>query len=460
MPIIQNRAPLNRNGPSIANTTPLISILYGVSIWSIALYVILGGPVLPRIGWLYAGGGSELEKIHPATYLLIAVFPLLFFFDRRFRSSAIRLVLAPSFSTFIVSCACTAAYAILAKRVSAAPFVDTFLSAVLVATLTLSMPRAILLRLRALLDIAVLASIALIFFEFATQQSVLSINPDSDRFGPMRWSGLWGLPLSAAQILAAYSLTTFVTSSIRPAWGDARRLLYSILALAACLLTGGRTAVALLIIFLALYVSYSAARQIALGAVNRQGIIYFIAGGIVATLGLPILINIGIFDVLTARVQFDYGSGLARDAVVEILGNLPMQDLWLGINADDMMAIQTTYGLIAFEIAWANFILICGLIFTIPLFVGFCLFFFRFLPKYCAPTVIIIGVFTLVLTFSYNSIWSKTTVLAITVAIAVSNMRRDVLDAQSSRDPSAPRRRSHRRPLNTHAQNPPQVGST
>jgi hypothetical protein len=178
----------------------------------------------------------------------------------------------------------------------------------------------------------------------------------------------------------------------------------------------------------------------AMGAVNKLGVIYFIAGGLAAILCVPILANIGIFDVLTARVQFDYGSSLARDAVIEIIENLPMQDLWFGIDAGDMMALQTTYGLIAIEIAWANFILICGLIFTIPLFAGFCLFFFRFLPRYCATTVMIISGFTLVLTFSYNSIWSKTTVLAITVAIVVSNMRRDVTQPQPSG--GQPRRRN------------------
>jgi hypothetical protein len=417
--------------------------LYGASIWPIALYVVLSGLTLPSIGWFYGGGGSELEKIHPATYLLIAVLPLVVIFDRRFRSKAIHLVFDPSFLFFIVISISTAAYAILMKQVSAAPFVDTFLSTILVATLVLAMPKPALLRLRSLLDIVILINVLLIFIEFATQQTIYSrfytgpISVYETVSGPTRWPGLLGLPLSAAQILAAYSLTTFISSPIKLSWADGPRMLFSVLALLACLLTGGRTSVAVLIGLLLLYALLSASRQLMSGAVSRVGVTYFFGGILIVALSFPLLAQIGLFDILTARLEFDNGSGLARDAVVQILDNLPIDDLWLGINASDALALQQTYGLIAIEMAWANFILVCGLIFTIPLFVGFCLFLFLFLPKYCAPSVIMVGVFTLILTFAYNSIWSKSTVVAITVAIAVSNLRRDVPNTEPVRRPLA-----------------------
>jgi hypothetical protein len=194
----------------------------------------------------------------------------------------------------------------------------------------------------------------------------------------------------------------------------------------ACLLTGGRTSTAFLFGLLLLYILFSAIRQLTSGVVNQLGLAYFLIGLVLVVLSVPLLNAIGLFDILTSRLEYDYGSGLAREAVFEILDNLPVDDLWLGIDAGDATALQQSYGLIAIEIAWANFILICGLIFTIPLFVSFCLFQFRFLPKYCAPSIVLIGAFTLALTFAYNSIWSKTTVLAITVAVAISNLRRDV----------------------------------
>ena len=36
------------------------------------LYFVLSTPALLLLGWNYIGGGSEIEKIHPATYLLFA----------------------------------------------------------------------------------------------------------------------------------------------------------------------------------------------------------------------------------------------------------------------------------------------------------------------------------------------------------------------------------------------------
>jgi hypothetical protein len=406
------------------NLSAGLFLLHIASVCSIVLYVILSGPVLPIIGWSYGGGGSELEKIHPATYLLVVMLPLTMIFDGRFRLDAKRLILDPSFLLFIIACVTTAAYAILVKQVSAAPFVDTFLSTILVTILTLALPRRALLQLRTLLDLSILTNVLLIFLEFATHRSfILGAN---EGFGPARWTGLLGLPLTAAQIFAVYSLTTFVSSPVRLSGPGLSRMLFSMLALVSCLLTGGRTSIAFLIGMLTLYVLFSAIRQLLAGMVNWLGLVYALGGLVIMAFGLPLLDRIGVFDILTARLEYDYGSGLARDAVVQILGNLSISQLWFGIDAGDAFALQQSYGLIAIEIAWANFILICGLIFTIPLFIAFLLFWFRLLPKHCAYSVLLVSAFTLALTFAYNSIWSKTTVLAITVAIAVSNLRRDV----------------------------------
>lgn len=423
-------SPIHHSLSHVAKSTLGSYLLYGASVWSIAFYVILSGIILPIIGWYYGGGGSELEKIHPATYLLIVVLPLIAIFDQRFRHTAISLWLDQPFLLFIVSCGSTAAYGILVKQVSAAPFVDTFFSTVLVATLALAMPLRALLQLRTVLDIVIMINVLLIFIEFTTQQSIVLrfyADPLLENLGGAgRWSGMLGLPLAAAQILAVYSLTTFISSPIQLSWTGVTRVLFSVLALLACLLTGGRTAVASLIGLMVLYVLFAAARQLMSGAVSRLGVTYLFVGIVMVALCVPLLDRIGLFDVLSSRLEFDNGSGAAREAVLQILDNLSLDDLWLGIDASDAMAIQQSYGLIAIEIAWANFIIICGLIFTIPLFVSFCLFLFLFLPKHCKPSVLLVSAFTLSLTFSYNSIWAKTTTLAITVAIAISNLRRDV----------------------------------
>jgi hypothetical protein len=405
-------------------------LLHRISVWAVVLYVVLSPPVLPMIGWSYGGGGSELEKIHPATYLLIVLLPLTMTYDWRFRLEAMRLMLEPAFLLFIMASIATAAYAILVKQVSAAPFVDTFISTILVAAFTLALPRRAIQELRTLIDVTILINVVLIFIEFTTQRGfILGAN---EGFGPMRWTGLLGLPLTAAQVFAVYSLTTFVSSPVRVSGPGPFRMAFSMLALVSCLLTGGRTSIALLVGLLALYVLFSAMRQLLVGLVNWLGLIYALVGLIILAFSIPLLVRIGALDILSARVEFDNGSSLARDAVIVILNNLSMDKLWFGIEAIDAYALQQSYGLIAIEIAWANFVLICGLIFTIPLFIAFCFFWFWLLPKHCGFLVVLVSAFTLAHTFAYNSIWSKTTVLAITVAIAVSNLRRDISDPQAA----------------------------
>ena len=274
MSLYQRLNPANDAFPRSDDLSAAFSLVYLAAICSIAIYLILSPLTLMGMGWLYLGGGSELQKIDPATYLLVVILPLAMMFSERFRSRALRALLEPSFLIFVVACFSTAAYAIAVKQVSAAPFVDTFLSTILVTIIAVAMPRRSLLQLRAVLDITILVNVLLIFVEFATNQSFsrsFYTGPIYEAFGPTRWTGMLGLPLSAAQILAAYSLTTFVSAPITLSWSNASRMIFSVLALLACLLTGGRTSVALLVGLMLVYILFSATRQLLSGRVKSAG---------------------------------------------------------------------------------------------------------------------------------------------------------------------------------------------
>ena len=53
------------------SSAALASLLpYGV-VLIIALYLLVSGHTLLILRWHYVGGGSSIEKLHPATYLLI-----------------------------------------------------------------------------------------------------------------------------------------------------------------------------------------------------------------------------------------------------------------------------------------------------------------------------------------------------------------------------------------------------
>ena len=77
----------------------------------------------------------------------------------------------------------------------------------------------------------------------------------------------------------------------------------------------------------------------------------------------------------------------------------------------------------AIEISWANFVLACGLVFTVPLFATYLLFLVRFLPRYCAAPAILPSVLLLIVTAANNGIWAKTTVLTTSFAIILAFFR-------------------------------------
>ena len=87
--------------------------------------------------------------------------------------------------------------------------------------------------------------------------------------------------------------------------------------------------------------------------------------------------------------------------------NMPSNDVWLGLPASDIGALvrrQSQMHLVAIEISWINFLLTCGWILTVPLFVSFALFLFRFIPRYCGAAALLPSIFLLIVTAASNGI--------------------------------------------------------
>ena len=96
-------------------------------------------------------------------------------------------------------------------------------------------------------------------------------------------------------------------------------------------------------------------------------------------------------------------------------------------DLDLLLQVQAELKLVAIEISWVNFILTCGLVFTLPLFVSYSLFLLRFLPRYCAAPAILPCGFLLVVTAASNSIFAKTTVLTTSFVIILAFFRKSSL---------------------------------
>ena len=110
-----------------------------------------------------------------------------------------------------------------------------------------------------------------------------------------------------------------------------------------------------------------------------------------------------------------------RIVALDLVWNLPAGAFWVGLPPIDLGAIVQRQ--VAIEISWANFIMACGLVFTVPLFATYLLFLVRFLPRYCGARAILASVLLLVVTAASNGVWAKTTVLTTSFAVILAFFR-------------------------------------
>ena len=179
------------------------------------------------------------------------------------------------------------------------------------------------------------------------------------------------------------------------------RLTLGFASLLAIFTTGGRTAIAVTILILFAFLAISAVRQIASGRINRAAVVYGFFGFPVVAICVMVLLQFGFFDTMLSRFEYDAGSASTRQVALDLVSNLPAGDFWFGLPPSDLGALvqrQVELNLAAIEISWANFILACGLVFTVPLFATYLLFLVRFLPRYCAAPAILPSVFLLIVT--------------------------------------------------------------
>jgi hypothetical protein len=395
------------------------------------LFLWMPPSVFELVGWGYLGGGPEYEKIHLATYLLVAATLALFALDPHFRRNALYLCLTDwRLIFFALAIAATAAYAILFKQLSIAPFVDTFLAALVIVVVWICLPYDNLRQLRALLDVFFIVNIALLFLEYGAKTLAIGdLTPDSYEFGQFRARAFFEGQLSAATMLGVYCIANLVSTPIRLTRESIFRMSLALAAFAAIFTTGGRTATVVTALVICLYLVMSFFSQLASGRFNRDALIYGVVGLPVFVAGVFVLLYLGVFDTMLSRFEYDIGSASTRQIALDLIAGLPAGDLWFGMSRDDLAGLvqrQADLNLIAIEISWANFILACGFALTIPLFVSYVVFLFSFIPYYSSRWAIMPSLFLLIVTAASNGIWAKTTVLSTSLAIILAFLRRPV----------------------------------
>jgi hypothetical protein len=419
--------------PLLPYVLPLIAVLY----------LVLPGLTLLILGWHYVGGGAAIQKLHPATYLLLVGLGLSLVFDQQLRRLFVhRFASDPSLVLFLAAVLLTAAYSYFTADTSIAPFVDTFGAAIVSAVVFTCISNRQIKFTRQLVDAFFIVNIFFIFFELIQQTdflmdyvNTLSLTPEEAAilgaqgggsfFG--RLSALFGHPLNAAMLFGIYSIANLVSTPMRFSPACAARLSLSILSYLAIFPTGSRASLVMTTIILLLYLISSTTGSISRGYLNQAGTIYVLVVGAALVLLGAFLWSVGFFDPMLDRFEHDAGSALSRDFALELLQNASTFTLWFGFTQSDLYELQQSFGLIAIEIAWVNFVLVGGLVTTIPLFITFCLFLFRSLRKYCDVGIYFVSLLIFESTFASNSIWSKGSALTSSLIVGISFLRRSDL---------------------------------
>ncbi len=431
-------------GPSYG--TILVPWLDYLLVLAITLYLLLSTQILVILRWHYAGGGSGIEKLHPATYLLCLILPVIFTLNSNFRRLFVRRLTSDrSIWCFVAAVFFTAFYAIVFGDASAAPFVDTFFAAIVVVIILTCLPDRPFQFFRLLVDVIFLINIVTIFAELVLHQDfvapyvqavirtpeemvVIGGQSEGGNFG--RLSAFFGHPLNAALLFGVYSIGNLVSMPMRLSMPAMFRLGLSLASYLAIFPTQSRSSMVATTIILGLYLCYFSVALWARRRLSPAGLAFALALLVVLACFALALWGGGYFDKMLLRFEYNSGSSLARDYATEILTTISTSGLWFGLSQTELNTLQSSFGLIAVEIAWVNFILVGGLIVTIPLLVTFFFFLFGALPKYCNFGIYFVSALIFESTFASNSIWAKTTVLTSSLMVGLSLCRRGVQGSQ------------------------------
>src|SRR4029079_838667 len=182
-------------------------------------------------------------------------------------------------------------------------FVDTFFAALVIAIGWICLPPKNLSRLRYLLDIVLVVSIAIMFLEYGTKSHLVpDVRPN---IGGFRSHAFFGDPLAASYLLGVYSIANFASMAIEFTRAGLIRLALGLTSLFAIMTTGGRTAAIVAILVLLAFFAFSAMRQILSGRINRAAFFYgFLALPVLVTCTI-VLLQFGLFDTMLGRFEYD-----------------------------------------------------------------------------------------------------------------------------------------------------------
>lgn len=313
-------------------------------IWAAILIGVSGG-LLWVFGLNYDGlTGSAASKIHPATYLAVALFGWTLL---RAGNPVIPVAQAlnrrPA-SVLLAVCG-VMLLALIAARggTGLAGSIDTFVLAGLLPILLMDRDAATLERIAVVFHLVMLANALLGLYELASGQRFFPFRLDGADFAwDTRSAALQGHPLSNATVTACYILALAAGGG---RLGPAQRAGMIALQLVALVTFGGRSATIVTLVL------GGAVGLVALGGVLRRGRIPLIGAACacfaltLVPVAVAVLAAIGFFDTLLDRFTSDGGSAQARVDMLAVFDAIPFRELLLAPDLLHVTTLRRIYGL-------------------------------------------------------------------------------------------------------------------
>lgn len=397
----------------------------------------LSGAVLWTLGYNYDGlQGSAATKIHPVTYLTLLAFAFLLLVRRHPVAYSLKAVGDnPGALVFMLATLALGAFIILDGRRGISTVFDTYLMSIFLALLLHELDDRQTLAIEKLLHVLFTANALLALVETAISHRFFPYRFDGEAFEwDLRATALLGHPLDNATATAIYTISLIAGGG--RALGPLSRIVVILTQLTALVAFGGRSALTVTLLVVALWGLVNALRVLRGGRMSMLSIL--IGAMLLPSVAIAVggLAASGFFDVAYERFfTDDRGSAQARLGMIELFGQIPLRVLLLGADPDFIDSLRRSEGLEwGIENPVVRLLLYQGVAFTTFIVAGFALF-LRDLARHTRPGILMPLLSFLIIVNTFESIANKTQILARFVMILLVLFPRESLRPPWSRRP-------------------------
>ena len=327
-------------GPGVIARAEAVAFL----LWTLALVGVSGG-LLWALGLNYDGiSGSAPSKIHPATYMAVALFGWVMLRAGNPVIPVAKALTRRPASVLLAVCGVLLLVLIAARGgTGLAGSIDTFVLAGLVPILLMDRDDAMLGRLETVFHLVMLANALLGLYEAVSGQRFFPFRFDGVAFETdARSAALQGHPLANATMTACYILALAKGGGRLPPPLRAGMIALQLVALVTF---GGRSATVTTLVLGSGVGLFALNRTLRSGRIPLAGAACACFALTLVPLAVAALAEIGFFDTLLSRFVSDGGSAQARVDMLAIFDAIPLRQLMFGPDLLQVSTLRRIYGL-------------------------------------------------------------------------------------------------------------------